>query len=267
MSLPWQEDWDGNCLLLSACTNSTKLTSSHYITANYSAYPLSLKFYSCLCFSFALFLALSFAVGEISSVEQRDTREVVQPIQERQAGKTCILGSHSCPCLSICTYHFTLCVCIQCLCSSVYKTVQVLQSHSFFCLLLLLKRILCSYVSAAYIKLCHKVVHLFICVIPVVIFWCRSVFLRRQRREPGWCRPNDLFETAECHSQAGLHLHLPEFRRLVWQCVWLLPACSPLQGQQRRRADTSQKPLHQRRARRMPGQCSNMPGTGTSKQI
>lgn len=109
--------------------------------------------------------------------------------------------------------------------------------------------------------------HLFICRTQVVIFLCRSVFLRGQRWEPGWCSPNDLFETAECHSQAGLHLHLPEFSRLVWQCVWLLPACSPLQGQQWRRADTSQKPLHQRRARRMPGQCSNVPWRGTSKQI
>lgn len=106
---------------------------------------------------------------------------------------------------------------------------------------------------------------LFICISLIDMCLCHSVFLHRQRREPGWCCPNDLFEIAERHSQAGLHLHLPEFSRLVWQCVWLLPACPALQGQQRRRADTSQKPLHHSRARRMSGQCSNMPGKGTSK--
>lgn len=100
--------------------------------------------------------------------------------------------------------------------------------------------------------------HLFICLTLFGIYLCPPVFLHRQRWEPGWRSPNDLFEIAECHSQAGLHLHLPEFSRLVWQCVWLLPARPPLQGQQRRGADTSQKPLHQRGARRMPGQCGNI---------
>lgn len=122
-------------------------------------------------------------------------------------------------------------------------------------------------------KLCHCASHkisftvqnLFICITLIGIYLCHSVFLHRQRREPGRCSPNDLFEIAECHRQAGLHLHLPEFSRLVWQSVWLLPARPPLQGQQRRGADTSQKPLHQRGVRRMPGQCRHMPGKVTSK--
>lgn len=264
MSLSWQEDWDGNCLLLSAGTNSTKLTSSFCITANYSADPLSLELYASSCLSFALSLALSFAVGEISSVEQRDARELVQPIQERQAGKTHI---HSRP-EHLC--RFTSRVCILCVLIWLYNDPSPwIPSYS----LLLLKRIWCSYASAAYIKSPVEVVSLYfwpnpflprriylLVLLRLLIFCAISVFLRGQRWEPGWCRPNDLFETAECHSQARLHLHLPEFSRLVWQCVCLLPARSPLQGQQRRRADTSQKPLHQRRAWRMPGQCSSVPG-------
>lgn len=60
---------------------------------------------------------------------------------------------HTCAFVHIISRH----VCVFSVCSSVYKMVQVLISHSFPCLLLLLKRILCTYVSAAYIKLCEVV--------------------------------------------------------------------------------------------------------------
>lgn len=180
-------------------------------------------------------------------MEQRDTRELVQPIQERQAGtKKCILGSYPCPHASICTNRFTFCLGSQCVSSSVFRIVVICLAVStrpwpavgFSCPEYLTKSKWAPSLSLGNL--------------------CLSVFLHRQRWEPGWCRPNDLFEVAECDSQAGLHLHLPEFCRLVWQCIWLLPACPSLQGQQRRGADASQKPLHQRRVRRMPGQCGNI---------
>lgn len=96
------------------------------------------------------------------------------------------------------------------------------------------------------------------------VYLCHPVFLQRQGWEPCTCSSADLFETTECHGQAGLYLHLPEFSRLVWQHLPLLPKCPPLPGQQWRGADASQKPLHQCSAWRMPGQCSGVPRKGSS---
>lgn len=70
------------------------------------------------------------------------------------------------------SFHF-----IQCVCSSVYKMVQVLESHSFLCLFLLLKRILCSYVSAAYIKLCESCATVFLTYsLLFFLSWCIYLF-------------------------------------------------------------------------------------------
>lgn len=57
-------------------------------STNHSLYPLSLKFdlTSSPPLSLAPSLPLSLCLGEISSVEQREARKLVQPIQERQAG-------------------------------------------------------------------------------------------------------------------------------------------------------------------------------------
>ncbi len=54
---------------------------------NHSLYPLSLKFYTPS-------LSPSVCLGEISSVEQREARKLVQPIQERQAGTKRKINPH-----------------------------------------------------------------------------------------------------------------------------------------------------------------------------
>lgn len=102
-----------------------------------------------------------------------------------------------------------------------------------------------------------------VALIPMCL--CCPVLLRWQGWEPCTCSSADLPQTTERHGQAELHLHLPELGRLVWQHLPLLPACPPLPGQQRRGADTSQKPLHQCSAWWVPGQCTDMPGKGDER--
>lgn len=60
-------------------------------STNPSLYPLSLKFFSTTS------LSPSVCLGEISSVEQREARKLVQPIQERQAGTEKTIKSHLLP--------------------------------------------------------------------------------------------------------------------------------------------------------------------------
>lgn len=82
-----------------------------------------------------------------------------------------------------------------------------------------------------------------------------SVLLHRVR----WCldthRSADLPEASQCHSQADVHLSLPQLCRLATRGQLQSWTCTALQRQQRGGADSWECTLHQSAIRRLPSKC------------
>lgn len=81
------------------------------------------------------------------------------------------------------------------------------------------------------------------CFLPLILLNA-AVLLHGRRWKPSACGTADLPEASERHSQAELHLHLPELHRLVRSDEPRPPACRTVPRQQRRGDDASQIPLY-----------------------